>query len=81
MWFKNMVWPSTWLRRFVFAMSVYQPVLFLTAIVAGWVRGLSLAESMLLLWVWAFVMGSVISLIQASGSKPGASFWKPFFLH
>lgn len=52
MWFKNMVWPSTWLRRFVFAMSVYQPVLFLTAIVAGWVRGLSLAESMLLLWVW-----------------------------
>lgn len=73
---KTLKWPDNFVRRFGLAMAVYQPVLFVTSIVVGWVRQLSIPETMLAVWVWAFVIGLVISLMQAATGKPGESIWK-----
>ena len=60
---KKWVWPQTFGRRFAFAMSVYQPVGFVA--------------SLLHVWLWVFVICTVISVGQAALARPGASFWKP----
>ena len=74
---KKWVWPRTFGRRFTFAMSVYQPVGFVASLLVGWFQQLPLAVTMLHVWLWVFVICTVISVGQAALARPGASFWKP----
>ncbi len=74
---KKWVWPQTFGRRFAFAMSVYQPVGFVASLLVGWFKQLLLAVTMLHVWLWVFVICTVISVGQAALARPGASFWKP----
>ena len=76
-WLEHLTWPESFWKRFAFAMSVYQPVLFVTSVVVGFAKGLSIAVTMLEVWLWAFVIGLVVSLVQAAVARPGASFWRP----
>ena len=70
-------WPETFGRRFFFAMAIYQPVGFIASLLVGWAKHLPLAATMLEIWVWVFVIGTIISLGQAGLARPGASFWRP----
>lgn len=78
--FPRLVWPDTFWRRFAFAMGLYQPVIFVTSLIVGLVKQLSIPATMLEVWLWAFVIGLVVSIFQAALAKAGASFWRPILL-
>ncbi|MBK8460598.1 MAG: hypothetical protein IPL43_10790 [Micropruina sp.] len=57
-------------------MAIYQPSLFVTSLLVGWAKGLSLPDTMLHVWVWSFVIGFVVCFLQSATGKPGNSIWK-----
>lgn len=77
---RRLTWPATFGRRFGLALVVYSVTLFAASLLIGFVKGLSLAETMFEVWLWAFLIGLVISLGQAWLGTPGESFWRPAML-
>lgn len=78
-WLVKLTWPETFPRRLAFALSIYLPVLFIVSLLIGVVKKLSLVTTMLEVWIWALVIGLVVSIAQAALAHPKSSFWKPFW--
>ncbi len=73
---RDLVWPTTFPRRWAFALMIYLPPTFIASLIVGAVKGLDLPAIMLEIWLWTGLIATVIATAQAAAGVPGQSFWK-----
>lgn len=78
-WFSRLVWPSSYAGRFCLATCLFQPILFVMALLLGWAQHLSLAVTVVDVWFLVASLGLATSLVLAAACTPGVSVWKPLW--
>lgn len=74
---RELRWPETRLRRFLFAMAIYFPAGTVVTLIIGAIRRLPLGAILSEMLPWILLMLTAVSVGQALLAKAGTSFWKP----